>query len=179
MIYRYAKCQVNRINGVENSSTGGVRLTPSLPLCLLGLKGIWLRQNLISAHFKVHCAKNFWSLSSCRVWPVRPVRSWMERTRSQNWFWPEWPCSLIRAAQFSRSHPKRKNLEGCGGYFTTTQTTRISLTEWKSNNIRARLGHFALNWPELVLFGRLFLNEIAVTKVRVGRGKQSNHLWTT
>ena len=32
----------------------------------------------------------------------------MERTSSQNWFWPEWPCSWIRAVQFSRSgQPKR------------------------------------------------------------------------
>ena len=78
------------------------------------------------------------SLSICPVCPVRPVSSLMERTSSQNWFWPERPCSRIRAAQFSRSgRPKRGNLESCGG-----------------KNVRARLGPFHLNWSEQVLFGR-------------------------
>ena len=62
----------------------------------------------------------------------------MERTSSQNWFWPEWPCSWIRAAQFSRSdRPKRGNLESRGG-----------------KNVRARIGRFHLNRSEPVLFGR-------------------------
>ena len=59
----------------------------------------------------------------------------MERTSSQNWFWPEWPCSWIRAAQFSRSgRPKRGSCHG--------------------KNVRARIGPFHLNWSEPVLFGR-------------------------
>ena len=62
----------------------------------------------------------------------------MERTSSQNWFWPEWPCSRIRAAQFSRSgRPKCGNLKNYSG-----------------KNVRARLKPFNLNWPEPVLFGR-------------------------
>ena len=52
----------------------------------------------------------------------------MERMSSQNWFWPEWPCSWIRAAQFSCSgRPKRGNLESSGG-----------------KNVRARLYAFKL-----------------------------------
>ena len=58
----------------------------------------------------------------------------MERMSSQNWLWPESPCSWIRAPQFSRSgRPKRGNLESCGG-----------------KNVRARLGPFHLNWLEPV-----------------------------
>ena len=49
-----------------------------------------------------------------------------------NWFWPECPCSWIRAAQFSRSgRPKRGNLESSGG-----------------KNERVRLRRFLLNWQE-------------------------------
>ena len=40
----------------------------------------------------------------------------MERTSSQNWFWPERPCSWNRAAQFSRfGRSKCGDLESCGG----------------------------------------------------------------
>ena len=54
----------------------------------------------------------------------------MEHTSSQNWFWPEWPCSWIRATQFSCSvRPKRGNLESCG-----------------AENIRARLGLRKMYW---------------------------------
>ena len=62
----------------------------------------------------------------------------MERTSSQNWFWPEWPCPWIRATQFSCSGwPKCENLESCGG-----------------KRVCVRLGSFHLNWPEPVLFGQ-------------------------
>ena len=51
----------------------------------------------------------------------------------------EYPCSRIRAAQFSRSgRPKRGNLESCGGKKCTC----------------AHLGSLHLNCPEAVLFGR-------------------------
>ena len=54
----------------------------------------------------------------------------MERTSSQNWFWPEWPCSLIRAAQFSRSGcKKRGNLESCGGKNVRTRLV-LSIKAW-------------------------------------------------
>ena len=36
----------------------------------------------------------------------------MERTSSQNWFWPEWPCSWIRAVQFSRSSQPKRGKKG-------------------------------------------------------------------
>ena len=78
---------------------------------------------------KYQACKKLRSLSICLVWPVS---SKLERMNSQNWFWPEWPCSWIRAAQFSRSgRPKRGNLESCGG-----------------KNVRELLGPFHLNWPE-------------------------------
>ena len=62
----------------------------------------------------------------------------MERTSSQNRFWPEWSCSWIRAAQFSHfGRPKRGILESC-----------------VRKKVRARLGPCYSNWPEQVLFGR-------------------------
>ena len=40
----------------------------------------------------------------------------MEQTSSQNWFWPKWSCSWIRATQLSRSGPpQHRNWESCGG----------------------------------------------------------------
>ena len=56
---------------------------------------------------------------------------------SQNWFWPEWSFSWIRAAQFSRAgRPKGGNLESCCG-----------------KNVRVRLRPLRFNWLESVLSG--------------------------
>ena len=78
------------------------------------------------------------SISICHVWLVRQVSSYMERTSSGNWFWPELPCLWIRNTQFSSSgRSKRGNLESCGG-----------------KNVSVSLGPFRLIWPEPVLFGR-------------------------
>ena len=42
----------------------------------------------------------------------RSGRSDQSVLKSQNWFWPECPCSWVRAAQFCRSgRPKRGNPE--------------------------------------------------------------------
>ena len=58
----------------------------------------------------------------------------IECTSPQNWFWLEWPCSWIKAAEFSRSgRPKRGNLERCGG---------------ENVHVCVRFGLSRLSWPE-------------------------------
>ena len=59
----------------------------------------------------------FGSLSVFLFWPVQPVSSWMKRTNSQNLFWPDWPRSWIRAAQFSRSGWRKRGAREFGEFW--------------------------------------------------------------
>ena len=43
----------------------------------------------------------------------------MECTSSQNWFWPEWPFSWIRAAKFSQQVQKKRLKLNSPGAFST------------------------------------------------------------
>ena len=74
-----------------------------------------------------------WSLSVFG-WPGQCDRFLNGCTSSQNWFWPEGPCSWIRAVQFSRSGwQKSRNLESCG-----------------RKKMLVHFRPFHLNWPEPV-----------------------------